>query len=167
MKRLGSAVFCLFAFFLMTAPTAVERSRDVYVNGKFLISSYNVNGNQAVAFNDLARLVAGAGNLTINGGKVMTVLPQTQHSTARVLPQENTGPAARNAALLKVKNAVALGSVFSSGGQQWLLLADLVTQLGGTQALPTNRLGDGVPIQIRVFDCPDVRCCPQCGIAIR
>jgi len=158
-SRLGFAVFCSLAFFLIAAPTAVERSRDVHVNGKFLITSYNVDGKQAVSFDDLAKLFSGAGNLTINGGKVMTVAKQT--------PQENLRPAARNAASLKVRNAVTLGNVLSSGGRQWVLLADLVKQLGGTQVAPTNRLGAGVPIQIRVFDCPDVLCCPDCGIAIR
>jgi hypothetical protein len=158
MKRLGVAVFCLFAFLVMTAATAAERSRDIYVNGKFLISSYNVDGKHVVAFNDLAKLVAGAGTLTIDGGKVKTVVPQTQRAMGSVLPKENR---------LKIKNAVVLGNVFSNGGQQWILLADLVKQLGGKQAVPTSRLGAGVPIQIRVFDCPDVQCCPDCGIAIR
>lgn len=159
MKRLGMAVFCLFALFLMTA-AAAERSRGVYVNGKFLIASYNVNGKQVVAFDDLAKLVAGAGNLTVAGGKVMTVAAQPR-TMASVMP------AARGGVALKIRKAGALGAVLSSGGKQWISLSDLVKQLGGVQAIPIESLAAGAAIQIRVFDCPDVQCCPDCGIAIR
>jgi hypothetical protein len=162
MKRLVLAVFCLFALFLMTAPTAVEKSRDIYVNGKFLITSYSVGGQQVVAFEDLTKLVAGAGNLTINGGKVVTHKPIAK---AGVMGQPPQG--ARTGAALKIKNAVALGNVISSNGRQWLAVSDLLKQVGGMQEVPTDRLAAGAAIQLRVFDCPDVHCCPDCGIGVR
>ncbi len=91
----------------------------------------------------------------------MTVVAPPQRTMASALPGARAGVG------LKVKKAVALGNVLSSGGQQWINLSDLIKQLGAIQQVPTNRLGAGAAIQIRVFDCPDVQCCPDCGIAIR
>jgi len=158
MKRLGSVLFCVVAFFLMTAPTPAERSRDIHVNGKFLISSYNVDGKQVVAFKDLARLIAGAGTFTINSGKLQANVAPTMAATVQ--------PSGRGLAL-KVKSAVTIGNILTSDGQQWVAVSDLVKAIGGTEVAATNRVGVNVPIQIRVFDCPDVHCCSDCGIAIR
>lgn len=157
MKRLGSVVFCLVAFFLMTAPTAVEKSRDIFVNGKFLISSYTVEGRQVVQFKDLARLIAGAGTFTINAGKLQASVGPAMATMVK--------PSGRGLGL-KVKGAATIGNVLNSGGQQWVAVSDLIKAIGGTDVTP-NGVATTAPLQIRVFDCPDVHCCPDCGIAIR
>jgi hypothetical protein len=151
MKRFALALFSVFAFFVMTAVTPGGRSHDIYVNGKFLISSYSVDGKEAVAFDDLAKLV-GASNLAIRSGRVMSSPPNEARGTTR----------------LQIKKALALGNVFSSNGRQWIATPDFLKQIGGGAASAQfTRLGPGAALQIRLYDCPDVRCCPECGIAFR
>ncbi len=151
MKRFVMTLFCAFAFFVMTAVTPVGRSHDIYVNGKFLISSYSVDGKEAVAFDDFAKLV-GPANLAIRNGKVMSSPPNEARSSTR----------------LQIRKAVALGNVFSSNGKQWIATSDFLKQIGGGGASAQfNQLGPGAALQIRLYDCPDVHCCPDCGIGFR
>jgi type 1 fimbria pilin len=158
MKRTGIAVLCLVAF--VSTAGAAQKSRDIHVNGKFLISSYTVNGTQVVSVADLSKLVSGYGNFTVNGGKVMAGLG-SQRTLASAVPP------ARGGLGLKVRKELALGNAFSAEGHQWLAVTDLVKQLGAKQLAQGGAVGVNAPLQLRVFDCPDVQCCPDCGIAIR
>lgn len=146
MKQLA---FCALALIVMTAPTAVEKSHDIYVNGHFLISSYKIGGKQFVALDDLSKLLGG--RLAINGGKAAMSSP----------PGEFRGHG------LFVRKAGILGNVVSLNGRNWIATSDFLHQIGGAASVSLDRLGAGAPLQIRLFDCPDVRCCPDCGIAVR
>lgn len=142
MKR---ALFALFAIAAMTAPTAVEKSHDIYVNGHFLISSYNIGGKQFVALDDVSKLLGG--HLAINGGRAVA----------------NPFPARG----FFVRKHAVIGNVVTLNGRNWLPTSDLLHQIGGVASVPLDRLGPNAALQIAVFDCPDVRCCPDCGIAVR
>jgi hypothetical protein len=135
--------------FAVTASAAPTKSHDIFVNGKFLISSYNVGGRQLVALDDVRRVVSG--RLAVQGGRLVSSPPEI-----------------RAAHGLFVRKNVVLGNVIAVDGRQWLATAELVQQLGGASAVSAlNRLGPAASLQIAVFDCPDVRCCPDCGIALR
>lgn len=138
------AILLLSATAALAAPT---KSHDVYVNGKFLISSYSVDGKQVVSLDDVRKIVGG--RLYVNGGKVYGEPTSDMRAAAHV------------------KRNTVLGNVLTLGGGQWISTTDFLHQLGGANAVNAfSRLGAGGALQLALFDCPDVRCCADCGIAI-
>jgi hypothetical protein len=141
MKRF--AVLLLIAAAASAAPV---KSHDIYVNGKFLISSYNVDGKQVVALDDVRKAVGG--RIAVNNGKVF-------------------GEPTSDLRGAHLRKNVVLGNVLTLQGRQWISTADFVQQIAGANAVNAlSRLGAGAALQLALFDCPDVRCCPDCGIAM-
>src|SRR6266540_3424156 len=156
MKRVLFLAITILGFIFIAAPTAVEYSHQIFINGKPFAKATVVNGVLAIPLEDLAK--AGGGTLTLenaglklNGGTLSTFVGAHRvdvqgKDIGKHMPGVSGEQKAvkytvkgESRALFAVQRAGQISShVFQAGGKNWVPLADVAKAFGSTFTAPAN-----------------------------
>ncbi|HUJ12459.1 MAG TPA: type VI secretion system tube protein Hcp [Thermoanaerobaculia bacterium] len=147
---------CAATVLLLMAPTAVERSHPLFINGHSFGNAVEINGVLAISVQDLAQSIGGTTNLQEAGIRIqsntlnfMPAVQTTARDAASGLP---TGKRMHKPFVI-TKELDKATPLLSSNGRQFVAVSDVAKMFGGTLGVQGN-LASGAPVNLNFAPSP-------------
>jgi len=149
-------VLCAAAVVLLMAPTAVERSHPLFINGHSFGNAVEINGVLAISVQDLAQAIGGTTNIQEAGLRIqsntLNFLPAVQTTARDAASGLPTGKRMHKPFVI-TKELDKSAPLILSNGKQFIAVSEVARMFGGTLGVQGN-LAPGAPVNLNFAPSP-------------